>query len=67
MTQTQSIMQSTVEELDKIVERIEELYEWAGEEGYRAIEHKLQEAAGPLMAALEAAAQYRDGVLTPRQ
>lgn len=61
-----SLMSDTVTELERIAERLEELADWANDEGYPAIGHKLAEALGPLGSATEAAQQYDDGRLTPR-
>ena len=54
-------------ELEAIVERLSDLTDWAVDGGYRAVEHKLQEASGPLNAVAEACTQYADGRLTPRR
>lgn len=60
------LLDCTASELESIHERVEELMDWADEEGYRAITHKLQEAMGPLNAASEATRQYASGQLTAK-
>lgn len=53
-------------ELDEMVDRLDELEDYAVEMGYRALEHKIQEARGRLASAQVAATQYAEGTLTPR-
>lgn len=54
-------------ELDEIIERLTEIADnWAPEYGFRAVEHKLQEAIGPLQSASDAAVNYHMGLLEPR-
>lgn len=57
---------STADELDKMVERLDELEDWAIDQGYHALEHKIQEARGPLSNAAEAMRQYATGELRTR-
>ena len=52
------------ETLDKLVERIEDLYDYADGDGFRAVAHKLEEAIGPLNSARLAAHQYGTGELS---
>jgi hypothetical protein len=56
---------TVAEELETIIERFEELEDFAALEGYRALEHKLQEARGPLSSAAEAMRQYGTGEMKP--
>jgi len=56
----------TAEELDGIIERLDELEDWAVDQGYRALENKCQEARGSLSSAAEAMRQYASGVLTAK-
>lgn len=53
------------EELEGFLERFEELEDFAVDAGYRALEHKIQEARGPLSSALEAMRQYGTGEMRP--
>jgi molybdopterin-guanine dinucleotide biosynthesis protein len=53
------------EELDTIIERFDELEDFAVMEGYRALEHKISEARGPLSSAAEAMRQYATGEMRP--
>jgi hypothetical protein len=59
--------QATViaEELDVMIERLEELEDFGISEGYRALEHKCQEARGKLSSAAEAMRQYATGEKRP--
>lgn len=63
----QNLLSDTAERLDEIGESLEEYRDWAEGEGYPAIQHKLEEAIGPLSIAAEAARQYADGRLTPKE
>ena len=49
-----------------LANKVDELMNYADDEGYRAVAHKLQEAWGPLDSAVAAAAQYTDGTLERR-
>ena len=53
--------------LAEIVDEVEGLIDFAIENGFRAVEHKLDEAMGPLCSAHNAAQQYDSGELTPRE
>lgn len=57
------LMEQTRLELETILFRLEELLEWAEDEGYKAIFHKLQETLGPLWGTVTVTEQYRDGLL----
>lgn len=50
----------------EIENQLETLQEWASDEGYRAIEHKIQEALGRIYNATTAAMQYDTGQLEQR-
>lgn len=52
-------------ELDEIIERFDELEDFAIDWGYRALECKIQEARGPLSSAAEAMRQYGTGEMKP--
>jgi hypothetical protein len=54
------------EELDDIIERFDELEDFARDWGYRALECKIQESRGPLSNAAEAMRQYATGEMRPR-
>lgn len=66
MTHEQRMLDDLSKEFETIYERLEGLEDWAASEGYRAIEHKIQEAMRPIESIAAAAAQYRDGVLIAR-
>jgi hypothetical protein len=53
-------------ELDEMIERLEEIAEMSADEGWTAVQHKIQEALGRLGSAAEASRQYADGTLEPR-
>lgn len=52
-----------IADLERMVERLDELEDYGAAEGYRALETKAQEARGPLASALDAMRQYGDGTL----
>lgn len=54
-----------VGELYEVQEIMEEIIDWSTDGGYIAVQHKLEEAMGPIDSALLAAQQYRDGTLAP--
>lgn len=51
------------DQLENLLDRFDELLTVAEAQGYRAVQHKLEEASGPLSSAREAAEQYGIGVL----
>lgn len=55
-----------IADLDAMVERLDELEDYAAGEGYRALETKAQEARGPLAGAANAMRQYVAGTLEPK-
>lgn len=65
VTHEQRVLDDLRLEFEAIYERLEGLEEWADEMGYRAIQHKIQEAMRPVESVGAAAAQYRDGILVP--
>ena len=48
---------------DAMIERLDELEDWAVSEGYSALGYKICEARGPLSSAAEAMRQYATGEL----
>lgn len=56
-----------MDELDEMLDRFDEVLNTAEISGYRAVQHKLEEAMGPLRGAREAAEQYSDGTLRIRE
>lgn len=66
MTAQQRMELELKRELEAMIERLEELEEWADGEGYRAFEHKVQEARGRLVSAAQAMEDYAKGRLTRR-
>ena len=63
MTQETDFALSMADEIEKMVERAEELQSAAIEFGFTACGHKLEEAFAPLSSAATAARQYAAGVL----
>lgn len=59
------LAETTADELDVMIERLDELEDWATDQGYRALECKISEARGPLSSAAEAMRQYATGELRP--
>lgn len=53
-------------ELEEIIERLEEIADWAIDGGHLAVTHKIEEALGRLGDAAEAGRQYHTGELRPR-
>ena len=66
-TAEQRLLRNTASKLSDVCDEISDLMEWAEDEGYLAIAHKLQEALSPLISAMNAADQYADGVLERRE
>lgn len=66
MTHEQRMAEAVAVELGAMVERLYELEDYCADQGYRAGEHKIQEARGPLASAQLAMEQYATGELTPR-
>lgn len=60
------VLQETMERLDDLYDQLDGIQEWADDEGYNAIAHKLAEVRGPLLSAAAAADQYRTGELKRR-
>jgi hypothetical protein len=55
------------EALADVSDTIDNLMDWAEGEGYRATQHKLQEAWAPVQSAMAAIEQYDDGRLERRE
>lgn len=56
------------DEIELMVERLEEIGEsWAVEYGFKAVSDKIEETTGRLNSAAEAARQYANGVLIPKE
>ena len=66
MSQEHDLATYAANELDGIYERLVELEDFAVEMGFRAVEHKIQEAQGKVLRAAEAARQYADGTLVSK-
>jgi hypothetical protein len=56
---------SFVARLSAVIDELEDVQQCAEDAGWRAVEHKTQEALGRLHNALEAAKQYETGDLEP--
>lgn len=56
---------TVADELELMIERLDELEDFAIDMGYRALEHKVREARGPLSSAYQAMRQYEIGEMKP--
>lgn len=66
MATEQWLLRDTGDRLSDIADHLDAIRDWAEEEGYTAIQHKLEETWGTLNSAVAAAYQYADGALERR-